>query len=76
MGDDTPFVMEARAAILVTVVKIVAQHLDDVGYGVLRAELLKIASLAEKRKTPEAQALVEACETALTDLMLHRQPRR
>lgn len=72
MADDAMHLVEARAALLVTVLRIAAQRLDDVGYAALRAELLDISAIAEKRSTPEARALVEACETALTDLMLHR----
>lgn len=72
MADDATHLVEARAALLVTVLRIAAQRLDAAGYAVLQRELLDIGAIAEKRSTAEARAMVEACETALTDLMLHR----
>jgi DNA-binding GntR family transcriptional regulator len=72
MADDTMHLVEARAALLATVLRVAARTMDDAGYAMLRRELLEIGAVAEKRSTPAARAMVEACETALTDLMLHR----
>lgn len=75
MTDAIEHLLKARAALLGRVLRVAAQSLDDAGIAALRAEILEVSAAGERRATAQGWALVQACELALSDLVLHRARR-
>lgn len=64
----TDLVVEAQAQLLQVVLHVVAEMMPAAGIEALRQDIAALRAVAARKRSPAAEAMVEACDMALADL--------